>query len=91
MFLVGFFTTEPQRELHSVLLTESQNLIDLSLPHIQLIRESNSVEEGGILPLGVHCREKEFGQDGEWEGDGRGGAKEDGSLISFLKAPEGVL
>ena len=38
--------------------------------------------EDGILSLGVPCREMEFGQDGEWEGDWRSSVKEDRTVIS---------
>ena len=65
-----------------VLLTEGQNLMDLSLLHIQLKRGPNSVGEDGILPSGVPCREKEIGQDGEWEGDGKSSVKEGRTIIS---------
>lgn len=48
--------------------------------------------EVGGLPNPAHCGVGgEAGQDGEWEGDGTGGAEEDGTVVSAQKAPEGVL
>lgn len=51
-------------------------------------------EVRGLTPPPAHCGvvgEGGAGQDGEWEGDGTGSAKEDGTVVSAQKAPEGVL
>lgn len=61
--------------------------MDLSLPHIQLRMGPDSMGEGGILPLGAHCREGWFGKEmGETLLRRVGG-----TVVSAQKTPEGVL
>ena len=79
--LQGTFPTKGSNPWEILLILPNQNQILLARTYwIYLSSTSNSKEgqtlgEDGILPLGVPCREKEVGQDGEWEGDGRSSVK----------------
>lgn len=64
----------------------SQNLMDLLPPD----PTRSQLRTRWASPLGIHCREEEFGQDGTWGVGGRGRAAEDGTGVSAQKAPEGV-